>query len=362
MAKINKIHLNDFRNFTDYKILFEKKINILFGENGCGKTNILEAISLTSKGRGIRNSSISNLIKKKEENFLIRNNLEINNNSFDIEIFTENKNNKLKKIVRVNEDSSKDSIDFLNKFISFLIFVPEMERLFQSSPSYRRNFIDRLIFSSRNDYNKLINKYKKSLLERNKILQSYNIDDEWLNRIENEICSLGLEIYNLRNSQINILNLQLNNMKNDHNFRFDVKLEIKDDFVNNEINFEEYLLNVRKSRVYDKQFGGTKSGPHKSDIISIVNNEFESSLLSTGQQKTIVLMILLAQCNYLVNNKKINPIFLFDEIGSHLDQHNRQILLDMINRFEIQFFLTGTEKNLFSFVSTNAQFYNITEL
>ena len=72
-------------------------------------------------------------------------------------------------------------------------------------------------------------------------------------------------------------------------------------------------------------------------------------------------MILLAQCNYLVNHSKIKPIFLFDEIGSHLDKHNRQILLDMIKRFEIQFFLTGTDKNLFSFVSTNAQFYNITE-
>ena len=73
-------------------------------------------------------------------------------------------------------------------------------------------------------------------------------------------------------------------------------------------------------------------------------------------------MILLAQCNYLVNNKNITPIFLFDEIGSHLDKHNRQILLDMINRFEIQFFLTGTDKNLFSFVSTNVNFYNINKL
>ena len=124
---------------------------------------------------------------------------------------------------------------------------------------------------------------------------------------------------------------------------------------------EEYFLNLKKSRVYDKQFGGTKIGPHKSEIISTVNNEYEASLLSTGQQKTIVLMVLLAQCNYLVNCKKINPIFLFDEIGSHLDNNNRQILLDMINRFEIQFFLTGTDKNLFSFVSTNAKFYNITE-
>ena len=73
-------------------------------------------------------------------------------------------------------------------------------------------------------------------------------------------------------------------------------------------------------------------------------------------------MTLLTQCNYLVDHKNMNPILLFDEIGSHLDSNNRQILLDMINKFEIQFFLTGTDKNIFSFVSTNAKFYNITEL
>ncbi len=362
MAKIKNIEFYNFRNFKKFNTPFDEKLNILFGDNGCGKTNILEGISLIAKGKGIRNSNIINLIKKNEDNFFIKSNLEIQKNDLNIEIFTEQKNEKFKKVIKVNDDVSKDSLNFLNQSISYLIFLPEMERLFQSSPSYRRNFIDRLIFSSRNDYNKLINKYKKSLLERNKILQSYNIDDDWLNRIENEICLLGLEIYKSRNSQLNTLNVELNNMKNDHNFQFDVKLEINDNFANNEINFEEYLLNIRKSRAYDKQFGGTKFGPHKSDIISIVNNEFESSLLSTGQQKTIVLMILLAQCNYLINHKKINPIFLFDEIGSHLDKHNRQILLNMINRFEVQFFLTGTDKNLFSFVSTNAQFYNITEL
>ena len=362
MAKIKNIEFYNFRNFKNFKTSFDEKLNVLFGDNGSGKTNILEGISLIAKGKGIRNSNLINLIKKKEDNFLIKNNLEIQKNDLNLEISTEQKNQKLKKVVKVNNDSSKDTLNFLNQYISYLVFLPEMERLFQASPSYRRNFLDRLIFSSRNDYNRLINKYKKSLLERNKILQSFNIDDDWLNRIENEICSLGLEIYKLRNSQVNILNLELNNMKNDHNFQFDVKLEIKDNFVNNEINFEEYLLNLQNSRLYDKQFGGTKFGPHKSDLISIINNEFDSSLLSTGQQKTIVLMVLLAQCNYLVNKKKINPIFLFDEIGSHLDKHNRQILLDMINRFEIQFFLTGTDKNLFSFVSTNAKFYNITKL
>ena len=362
MANIKTIELSNFRNFNSFKISFDNKLNILFGNNGCGKTNILEGISLIAKGRGIRNSSISDLIMNGEDNFLIKNKLEINNNNYDIQILTEKKNDKFKKIIKINDDVSKDSLDFLYKSISYLIFLPEMERLFQSSPSYRRNFLDRLIYSSRNDYNKLINKYKKTLIERMKILQVKNTDNYWLNRIEKEISLLGLEIYNLRISQIKFLNRELHNLKKNHNFQFDVELIIKDDFFDKGINYEKYLSILQNSRVLDSQYGGTKIGPHRSDIASIINNNFDGSILSTGQQKTVVLMILLAQCNFLVNNKKINPIFLFDEIGSHLDEQNRKILLEMINRFDTQFFLTGTDKNLFSFVSTNTQFYNITNI
>ena len=237
-----------------------------------------------------------------------------------------------------------------------------MERLFQASPSYRRNFLDRLILSSKNNYNRLINKYKKLLLERSKILQANNIDNDWLNQIEKEICLLGLEIHNLRKFQLNYINNELEILKTEYKFQFDLVLEIKDDFLNDDIDYDKYWKNLQHSRIQDKQYGGTRIGPHRSDIISIINNDFEASLLSTGQQKTVVLMILIAQCSYLINNQKLSPIFLFDEIASHLDTHNRELLLDMINRFEIQFFLTGTDKNLFSFVSTNAHFYNITEL
>jgi len=362
LVKINKIKFNNFRNFTDYNISFDKKLNIFFGKNGSGKTNILEGISLISKGRGIRNSNILNLIKKKQNNFLIKSDLDIQNNNFDIKIYTEKKNDKLKKIIKINDDLSKDSINFLNQSLSYLIFLPDMERLFQASPSYRRNFLDRLIFSSKNDYNRLINKYKKSLIERIKILQNNTIDEEWLKQIENEISSLGFEIYQLRYSMLASINHNLNSLKNDHSFEFDVEFKIQDNFFENDITFEKYLSNLKDSRKHDKQFGGTKIGPHRSDVVAIINDEFEASLLSTGQQKTVVLMTLLAQCNYLVNYKNMKPILLFDEIGSHLDSNNRQILLDMINRFEIQFFLTGTDKNIFSFVSTNAKFYNITTL
>ena len=362
MAIVKDINLINFRNFSSLNLSFDKKLNIFFGKNGCGKTNILEAISLIAKGRGIRNSSIFNLIKKNKDNFLIKNNLEIKDNNFNIEISTDNKNDKLKKIIKINDDLSKDSLDFLNQSVSYIIFLPEMERLFQTSPSQRRNFLDRLIFASRNDYNRLINKYKKFLLERIKILQGNIIDYDWLNNIEMEICNLGMEIYKLRLAQVTFINSNFATLKTDHKFKFDVEFKIKDSFFKDQISFEEYLSNLKGSRIFDKKYGGTKIGPHKSDFIAIINDDFEASLLSTGQQKTVVLMILLSQCNFLVNDKNINPILLLDEIGSHLDSNNRQILLDMINRFKIQFFLTGTDKNLFSFVSTNAQFYNITNL
>ena len=362
MVKINNIELINFRNFNNYKLSFDKKLNIFFGLNGCGKTNVLEGISLIDKGRGIRNSNISSLIKNNQNKFLIKSNLEIKNNNFDIEIFTENKNDKLKKIIKVNNDLSKESLDFLNQSISYLIFVPEMERIFQTSPFYRRNFLDRLVYTSRNDYNKLINRYRKYLLERTQILQTNQIDNDWLNQIEKEICSLGLEIYQLRASQLVSINTNINTLKKEHKFQFNVELKLKDNFYNNDTTFDTYLSSLQDSRAYDRQFGGTKVGPHRSDIIAVINDDFDASMLSTGQQKTVVLMILLSQCNFLVKNKDIRPILLFDEIGSHLDLNNRQILLDMINRFEIQFFLTGTDRDLFSFVSTKAKFYNINEI
>ena len=154
----------------------------------------------------------------------------------------------------------------------------------------------------------------------------------------------------------------MNALNIDNEYPFSIKLNIKDNFYDLNCDIFKYSSNLKESRELDKIFGGAKFGPHKSDIIASINNEFNASQLSTGQQKTVVLMILLAQCNYLINDQQKKPIILFDEICSHLDENNRKILLDMINQLDLQFFLTGTEKNLFSFISTNIKFYNITNL
>ena len=362
MVKINEIELKNFRNFKNNKFLFNSKSNIFYGNNGSGKTNILESVSIIGKGRGIRNANISDLIKNKEENFLIKSMLEINNNNYDVQVYTKQVGNKINKIISVNNDQSSESKNILKSKLSYLIFLPEMERLFQSSPSYRRNFIDRLIFSEKNDYNKLINKYKKNILERNKILQNNKYDLDWIKILENEICNIGLEIYKLRKIKLEHLNNHIKKINKYNNYGIDINLQIKDTFYNNELSQDTYLRHLVNSREFDGKYGGVKIGPHKSDIIATINSDYDASQLSTGQQKTLVLMLLIAQCDFLVNIKNVTPILLFDEICSHLDSNNRQILLDMINQFDIQLFLTGTDRTLFSFISTNVEFYNITNI
>lgn len=360
--KINQISFKNFRNFSNVDINFQDKTNIFFGDNGSGKTNILEGISLISKGRGIRNSSIKDFIKNEEKNFYIKSNIEIKNNEYDIEIFSNSNDEKLKKIVTINNDTSIESKKFLNSSVSFLNFLPEMERLFQSSPSYRRNFIDRLIFSEDNNYNKLINKYKKYITERGIILQNNNIDLNWISYLETEISRAGLQIYQLRQAKLKMLNESIDKLNDKNNYQFKINFSIIDSFYNSNLDEVKYIDLIKDCREFDRAFGGLKFGPHKSDICAQINNNYDASKLSTGQQKTIVLLTLLAQCNYLVNDRNIEPILLLDEICSHLDKNNRNLLLELINQFDIQFFLTGTEKNLFSFISTNVKFYNITIL
>ncbi len=362
MVKVNNIKFKNFRNFNSSSFEFNKKSNIFFGNNGSGKTNILEGISLISKGRGIRNSSLINLINKDKKDFFINSSIEINNLNYDIEILSKQIDNKFKKIVKINDDETKESQDIINSSLSYLIFLPEMERLFQSSPSFRRNFVDRLIFSENNNYNKLINKYKKNINERTKILQNDHMDSDWIKLIESEISKLGLEIYQLRKSQLDNLNKNIIILNKLNEYYLKIYFKIEDSFFNESLNNEIYTKALLQSREFDKKFGGSKIGPHKSDIVANINNNFNASQLSTGQQKTVVLMMLLAQCYNLINFKKIKPVLLFDEICSHLDSNNRKILLDIINLFDIQIFLTGTDKTLFSFISTNVEFYNITEI
>ena len=194
MGYFKNIQLNNFRNFNEFQLEFSDKCNVLFGKNGYGKTNLLEALSLCIKGRGIRNDKITNFIKKDENSFsniayFVNENIE-----YEIKVISELSNNKLqKKILLYNEFSSD-----VNKKIQSLI------RIFIASPTTRRNFFDHFILSNNNKYSTLVNFYKKNVYERNVILNNINSDENWLTKIEENISNSGIEIYKNRKMQVDL--------------------------------------------------------------------------------------------------------------------------------------------------------------
>ena len=160
------------------------------------------------------------------------------------------------------------------------------------------------------------------------------------------------------------VDLFVNNLKNISkyfNIKFRVGIEINDGFYDESLNVDKYMIALRKSRQIDKIVGGTKVGPHKSDYIFFVDENFLASQLSTGQQKTLVLLLYFSQCNYLVNTCKKSPILLLDEISAHLDERRRSSLFELLQNLESQIWMTGTERVAFSDILKTAEVYNISE-
>ena len=360
MGYFNSIDLINFRNFENYSLNFSKNCNVFYGKNGSGKTNILEGISLLSKGRGLRKDKFTNIIKKNCEKFKITSDFKSEEISYNLIAETENTNNRIKKTLSVNNDKSSESLELIYNQIPFLYFLPETERLFQASPSIRRNLIDQFIYTSQNNYNKLVNRYNKLIQERSKILINNN-DEIWLNQLEKSISTDGLQIYSLRENQVNVLIDNLNIYLKDFDLPFKIYTKLIDKFYNSNFKNQDYENTLKNNRKIDALVGGCAIGPHKSDYMFCVNDKSNVSQLSTGQQKTIILLIYLSQCKYLSEVKLKQPILLLDEVCSHLDDINRNVLLTLIETFKLQIFMTGTSKNLFSFLSTNANFCNITE-
>jgi len=362
-----KIKLKNFRNFEEFTINFSNKCNVIVGPNGSGKTNLLESISLFEKGRGFRKDLLKNMINNKTQDnmFLINSSFTTQEKNLDLILSCALKENKLKKKLLVNGSNSKESVQHFERLYSVIWFLPEMERLFLDSPSLRRNFFDRLIYGANKDYLTLLNNYKKKIVERNMILKQSNYDINWIYQVENEIVDYGLKIYLMRTKHIKILNSEIKSLQIiDKNFN-SFELRINDNFLTGkettEVDFRsKYLLNLKNSRNYDAIVGGCKIGPHKSNIHGFhLGKKLSLVLCSTGQQKAVILLLIIAQSKYLINSLNRQPIVLLDEVCSHLDEYNREILLGLINSLDVQIFITGTEKNFFSFLSTKASYYYI---
>jgi len=355
---LKKLNLTNFRNHSSLSMKTPESAILIYGENGCGKTNILEAISLLSQGKGIRKSKIEDYFTQSVFNNNPQKSWGINADIVtpdgNINIGTGLKENSQKKsrIVRVNAENCSQ-IE-LGKILKISWITPQMCILFQSGMSERRRFLDNLTSSLDILHIGRVYKYQKLLRQRSNVILQFNSDPTWLNSIENQISELAIAIIASRLELVQALNDLFNEefQNNDLVDTFppaEIKLkgQIEDLLLKKSaLEVEDYVKAILKKSRFDND--APICGPHttKIEIVNRINNKCVE-ISSTGEQKLILISIILSHARMLNIKYNMAPILLLDDIVEHLDEKHKTALFLEISRHCAQSWFTSTSKEAF---------------
>jgi DNA replication and repair protein RecF len=349
--------LNNFRNYSSKKISFAEGYNVIIGSNGIGKTNILEALSLFSNSRGLRNATNEELTNIKRdcpflpEDVLYSLSLRFSNGD-KLNLIQKND----KKIVKINDEVIK-KMSFLNSFLNITFLIPQMDDFFMGVSAVRRKFLDKTAEILFNEHYENVKKYEFFVKERMKILLEQNFNDRWLDIVEKKIVDLGVNIAGVRNEVVDLLNkIFITFTRNFPTGELKIIGEIEEMLrIKKSIEVEEYFLKqLRANRASDAQNKKFLLGAHRSDI-SVLNNEknMKAHLCSTGEQKMLLMSLIFARCIFSKQYSKGVSALLLDEICSHIDEETKIKFFDELKNLSMQTFITGLKRDDFTYLTNN---------
>ena len=333
---IKKIKINNFRNYKSQEINLEKNINIFYGENAQGKTNIIEAIFLSSMGKSFRAKKDKEMIMLGEEKSNIEIEYEKTDRDGKIKIELGNK-----KIVYINGIKIKKLSELLGK-INVVIFTPDDINILKGGPQNRRRFLDIMISQLRPNYMYNLNLYLKTLEQRNNYLRQIKEENKNENMLEiwdEELSNYAINIYNYRKEFIEKIK---NKIKNIHSEITNNKEEIEIEYLSECISKEKYLELLKQRRKLDIIKGYTTKGIHRDDFNIYINKKELGIYGSQGQHRTAILSLKLSELNIVKDEIDESPILLLDDFMSELDEKRRKNFLEKIN--DVQVIITCTEK------------------
>lgn len=383
-SALKRLTLVNFRNYRYQRLTINKPFVVLSGENGCGKTNILEAISFLSQGRGLRSAKLSEV---KTFDFLA-NTLKaptfINNAGWAVSALIDKGGdeyqigtavesslkeinyNEAKEVERriVNINNQKlSSQNELGNYISIIWATPQMDRLFQVGAQQRRSFLDRIVYSFDNNHAKRLSSFDNTYRQWLQLLKNGNTNNNWLTSLEEKIAEIGVAIACARKEQLSNLNNFITNHPDDvfpdAHLILDGTIEKMLDEKPAIFVEDFYKESLRKQRQF-ALLNDNGSTINKTDLKVIYKKKnVPASFCSTGEQKSLLLSILLAQARSLTAYKGFPPIMLLDEIAAHLDATKKDALLCKIKDINSQAFLTTTNGYEFAGIKDEAQFFNV---
>jgi len=383
-VRLRQLKLNFYRNYARLRLDLEDAHLVLSGANGVGKTNILEAISLLSPGRGLRRAAYRDMIcldgshdtmmpveggqfhqAADQAEFVVYARLESSLYG-EVEIGTgsaRTPTGETGRRVRIN--GAAQPIDHLLEFCRIVWLTPSMDGLFTGATGERRRFLDRFVLAIEPRHGRLVRDYDKAMRARNKLLAAQSHDMSWLGALERQMAALGVAIAAARWQLVD----QLGNLiRQEQVSAFPRAVMELDGFLESRLQQGQSALDVEESfcalltqsRNDDRLSGRTMTGPHRSDLKIIhAQKAMPAALASTGEQKALLTGLVLAHARLTTLLSGFTPLLLLDEVTAHLDQRRVDALFELIDDMGVQAFLTGTEQSLFHQLKGRGQFATI---
>ena len=333
---IEKIKLQNFRNYKQLELNLNKNINIIYGNNAQGKTNILESIFLCSFGKSFRTTKEKEMIKFDETNLVV-------------EVFYQKKDRDGKRKIEIGDKKQiylngikiKKLSELLGN-VNIVIFTPEDINILKDGPAGRRRFLDMMIGQLRPNYVYNLNMYLKTIEQRNNYLRQIreeNKPEEMLEIWDEKLAEYAEIIFNYRNEFIKKIIQKINKI---HSEITENKEKLEIEYISNCENKENYLKLLKERRKLDIIKGFTTKGIHRDDFMIYINEKEVGAYGSQGQNRTVVLSLKLAELNVIYDEIGEYPILLLDDFMSELDIERRKNFLNNIKNTQV--ILTGTEK------------------
>lgn len=381
---VTRLTLTDFRNYAHLRINANLAPIVITGENGSGKTNILEAISFLTPGRGMRSAKLADI--KRISPCVVTDEYrptEISNTSWAVSALVCNNEDEteigtaVEKTAREEEEETRsfdrrivkidgiktNSQAELGRYISAIWLTPQMDRLFRGGSQPRRSFLDRLVYAFDMEHAKRTANFEHLYKQWYQLLKNGQNDNFWLTSLEEEMAGLGVAIAAARREQIAKLNTFIEHEPDD--VFPNVKLELDGTVekmldtmpaIDVEENYARNLKNQRRNVLYNDNIDGVNRTDFK---VYYKKKHMPAELCSTGEQKSLLISIILAQTKCQTLDKGFAPVLLLDEVVAHLDDNKREALLGKIRDLNVQAWITSTDPALFKSLQNEAQFLEV---
>jgi len=362
MARVHRLTLTNFRNYRAATVEADLRPIVLYGPNGAGKTNLIEAISFLAPGRGLRRATLEEVAFHEGDGSWavaaeVEGALGLATLGTGIERAPED-GAPVQRKCRIDRESVASAAAFTDH-LRVVWLVPAMDSLFVGAPSERRRFLDRLALAVDAEHSSRVNALERALRSRNRLLEEARPDPHWLDAVEHETAELAVAVAGLRAEALHRLDSVLASRQGSDFPPVEIALDGWMEKLlpaHPAIEIEErYRAVLRDNRGRDAAAGRTLDGPHLTDLLVVYRQKgIAAADASTGEQKALLIGLVLAHARLITEMTGSAPVLLLDEVVAHLDPARRAALHGELAELGAQVWMTGADPAVFAEIKDDA--------